>query len=100
MSRPKKLIDEPLLLAMNSLGYSLFTIAGVMRCHPSTVTNRLKDLGVPATDTRRSFMEDVIDPIPDAQKEWILDQLSDTVTIKDYVRNLITQDYSKRNQIP
>lgn len=100
MSRPKKLINEPLLIAMNMLGYSLFSISRVMKCHPSTVTNRLRDLGIPAIDTRHSFMEDIIEPMPDVQKEWVLDQLSNKVTIKTYVRDLINKDYQQRNQTP
>ena len=98
--RPKKLVDEQLLIAMNSLGYSLYTIAAAMPCHPSTVTNRLQELGIPATDTRHSFMELVIDPTSDDVKEWVLNQLTQTKNIKDFVRELILDKYSQRNQTP
>lgn len=98
--RPKKLVDEQLLIAMNSLGYSLYTIAAAMPCHPSTVTNRLQELGIPATDTRHSFMELVIDPTSDDVKEWVLNQLTQTKNIKDFVRELILDKYNQRNQTP
>lgn len=98
--RPKKLVDEQLLIAMNSLGYSLYTIAAAMPCHPSTVTNRLQELGIPATDTRHSFMELVIDPTSDGVKEWVLNQLTQTKNIKDFVRELILDKYNQRNQTP
>ena len=98
--RPKKLVDEQLLIAMNGLGYSLYTIAAAMSCHPSTVTNRLQELGIPAMDTRHSFMELVIDPTSDEVKEWVLNQLTQTKNIKDFVRELILDKYNQRNQTP
>ena len=98
--RPKKLVDEQLLIAMNSLGYSLYTIAAAMPCHPSTVTNRLQELGIPAMDTRHSFMELVFEPTPDHLKDWVLGQLGPSKSIKDFVRDLIVDKYNNRNQTP
>lgn len=98
--RPKKALDEEMLKAMNSLGYSMYTIAAQLKCHPSTVTHRLQDLNIPATDTRHSFMELVFEPTPDHLKDWVLEHLGPNKSIKDFVRDLIVDKYNNRNQTP
>ena len=94
--RTKKTIPDSDLVRLNSLGFSLATIGSSLGCHPTTVTLRLKDLGVSPADTRRTFMEDVLMKLPPAQLEWIEDQLGPHYSIKDYVRSLITNAYLKQ----
>ena len=99
MARPrrtKKTIPDSDLVRLNSLGFSLATIGSSLGCHPTTVTLRLKDLGVVPADTRRTFMEDVLMKMPPAQLEWVETQLGPHYSIKDYVRSLITNAYLKQ----
>ena len=94
----KKKLDEFELLRLNSLGYSLRSIAKLFSCHPTTVTLRLQSLGVAPSDTRRTFMEDVLLNLPDNQVAWVENQLGPHTTIKEFVRNLITQSYIQTSQ--
>lgn len=91
--RTKKTIPDSDLIRLNSLGFSLQTIGSTLGCHPTTVTLRLKDIGVSPADTRRTFMEDVLMKMPIAQLEWVENQLGPHYSIKDFVRNLITNAY-------
>lgn len=91
--RTKKTIPDSDLIRLNSLGFSLATIGSSLGCHPTTVTLRLKDMGVSPADTRRTFMEDVLMKMPIAQLEWVEHQLGPHHSIKDYVRTLITNAY-------
>lgn len=84
------------IVRLNSVGLSLATIAKVLRCHPSTVTTRLNDIGIQAADTRRAFMEDVFTSLTPEQQEWLADQLSAEHTIKTFVKELIVDAYKKR----
>lgn len=90
----RKATDEQ-LLTLNNLGLSLQTIADTVGCHPTTVTQRLKSLGVPVADTRRSFMEDIYNTLNENQRAFVVDQLGSTTTIKEYVRKLILDSYLK-----
>jgi hypothetical protein len=94
--RTKKTIPDSDLVRLNSLGFSLATIGSSLGCHPTTVTLRLKDIGVTPADTRRTFMEDVLMKMPPAQLEWVETQLGPHHSIKDYVRSLITNAYLKQ----
>lgn len=96
-------VDEAILLKMNSLGYSLSTIAKTFNCHPSTVTNRLIDLGIPASDTRRTFGEDILKRLSEDQIEWLYSQLSNHHNIKDFLTSLLIKEYTtqrKNNAAP
>lgn len=89
----KRKVDDADLVRLNSLGYSLQTIAGKLDCHITTVTLRLRGLGIPPADTRRTFMEDIVTALPHQQVEWLEKQLGPHTSIKDYVKNLITLAY-------
>ena len=100
--RTKKTIPDSDLIRLNSLGFSLATIGASLGCHPTTVTLRLKDLGVAPADTRRTFMEDILMKMPIGQLEWVERQLGPHHSVKDFVRTLITKaylDYKNGNQI-
>lgn len=98
VNRPTRKITDDELLRLNSLGFSLATIAEMHKLHPSTITQRLRSLGVKATDTRRSFMEDILDTFPKIQRDWLAEQLGPHHSVKDYVRNLLIKDYVSKNQ--
>lgn len=93
----RKATDEDLIV-LNSLGLSLATIAKQLGCHHTTVTQRLKALGIEPADTRRSFMEDIVKRLPIDQMEWLAGQLGPQTSVKDFVFNLVTQEYSRQNQ--
>jgi hypothetical protein len=86
------------IIRLNSLGLSLRTIGKVVGCHPTTVTQRLKELKIDPADTRRAFMEDIIKSMSEEQCEWLADQLGPHVSIKDYIRNLLVKDFVTAQQ--
>lgn len=91
-NRPNRKASDEDLLDLNSLGYSLQTIGDRLSIHPSTATQRLKGLGVSPADTRRTFMEDILNTMPAVQVERLSQKLSAGYTIKDHVRALIIKD--------
>ena len=85
------------IIRLNSVGLSLATIAKLLGCHPTTVTLRLKSLGVEPSDTRRTFMEDVFVQLDTDQQEWLADLLeTKNISIKTYVRRLLVEAHKKR----
>lgn len=80
------------IIRLNSLGFSLATIGGKLDCHPTTITLRLKSLGIEPADTRRTFMEDVLSPLSQKQLDTLAAKLGPHHSIKDYVRNLVAKD--------
>lgn len=94
---PNRKASDADVLRLNSVGLSLRTIAKLINCHPTTVTLRLKTLGVEPADTRRTFMEDVFVKLDGNEQEWLADYLRDNnISIKTFVRRLLKQAY--RNQ--
>lgn len=85
------------IIKLNSVGLSLATIAKILGCHPTTVTQRLKSLGIEPADTRRTFMEDIFRELDEDTQEWVASQVSPSVTIKDFVRNLIVKAHKESN---
>jgi hypothetical protein len=81
------------IVRLNSLGLSLSTIAAQLGCHTTTITNRLAKLNIPPADTRRAFMEDIIDDLSSEQTVWLSNQLGPRLSIKDYIKNLITKEF-------
>jgi hypothetical protein len=89
------------ILRLNSVGFSLGTIAAIIDCHPSSITLRLKSLGVAPTDTRHAFMESIYNTLPTDFQEEIADILAEhdpskPRAVKDYVRELIINDIKRR----
>lgn len=83
------------IIRLNSVGLSLATIARALDVHPTTVTLRLRALKIPPADTRRSFMEDVFLSLHPAEQEWLADQLSASLSIKDFVKRLIQEKHAQ-----
>lgn len=81
------------IIRLNSVGMSLRGIARMLGCNPSTITLRLKSLGVPPADTRRAFMEDIFIELTTIQQDWIADQLGPHLSIKDFVHNLLVEKF-------
>ena len=85
------------IIRMNSVGLSQSTIATALGCHPTTVTQRLKFNNVTPANTRRGFMEDIIMSLGADCNEWLADQVSPNLTIKDYIVSLIKEKYDECN---
>lgn len=96
--RSNRKADDEDIIRLNSVGLSLATIANLLGCHPTTITLRLKSLGVEPADTRRAFMEDIFRTLSGPNQEWLADQLGPHLTIKEYVKQLIVKAYHERNQ--
>lgn len=96
VNRANRKATDTDIIRLNSVGLSLATIARVLGCHPSTVTIRLNSLKVEPADTRRSFMEDVFTKLTLEQQEWLADQLSAKVSIKDFIKYLIEDAFYRR----
>lgn len=96
--RANRKANDADIIRLNSVGLSLATIARVLGCHPTTITQRLKSLGIPPADTRRSFMEDVFLTLNTDQQEWLANQLNSELSVKGFVRDLIVQAYNQHNE--
>lgn len=94
-TRSTRKVSDQDLIRLNSLGYSLSTIAQRLGCHPTTVTLRLQALGIAPADTRHAFMEDVLDRLGDAQVAWLESILGPHHSVKDFVTSLILKEYLK-----
>lgn len=92
----RKVNDED-IVQLNSVGLSLGTIANLLDCHPTTITLRLKALGVEPADTRRSFMEDIYMSLPPNQQRWLVGQLGPHVSIKDFIKNMLVEKFISSN---
>ncbi len=92
----RKASDED-IISLNSLGLSLTTIAKQLNCHPTTVTLRLKALGIEPADTRRSFMEHIYQSLTSAQQNWLVKQLGPHFSISDFLKNLLVEKYIASN---
>lgn len=84
------------IVGLNGVGISLNGIGIREGIHHTTVTSRLKALGIPPADTRRAFMEEIFDNLSSAQQEWLIEQVSAGQNIKDLVRGLIIKEFISR----
>lgn len=86
------------LIRLNSVGLSLATVAKLLGCHHTTVTQRLKALGIEPADTRRAFMEDVLKKMTSQQQDWLADQLGPHLSVKDFVLNVLVKEHLRQSQ--
>lgn len=90
--RRRSRIDDRLIIALNSVGLSLSTIAEALDCHPTTVTLRLQQQGLEPNDTRHAFMEDIFTALSPEHQIWLVEQMRHQRNIQDYLRQLIEQE--------
>jgi hypothetical protein len=88
--------DDLKIVELNNVGLSLNGIAQRLDVHPTTITHRLRSLGVSPIDTRRAFMEDVYEALSPAQQEWLVGQLAPGYSIKDFLRSILINEYIRR----
>lgn len=99
MSNVKKELraDDTQIKKLNHLGLSLRDIGREVGCHAVTVSVRLKEMEVPVSDTRKSFMGDVYGALSPEVKEWLADGLYNKgMHIKDFVVALLNEAYNNR----
>jgi predicted transcriptional regulator len=94
-ARRNRKISDDQVLRLNNLGMSLTTIADILGCHPTAVTARLKRLNVAASDTRRSFMEQIYSDLTEAEQNWVAEQVGLDSNIKTFITNLIQRAYKE-----
>jgi ABC-type uncharacterized transport system ATPase subunit len=97
MTSGKKKVSDSDIIGLNSVGISLGGIGKRLDCHHTTVTGRLKILGIEPADTRRSFMEDIYDGLTSNQQVWVINQLGGGRSIKDFVKSLIVKEFISKN---
>lgn len=86
---------EEQIVRLNSVGLSLSTISNILNCHPSTITNRMKAMGVAPMDSRRAFMEDILMTLPEEEQAWLVQLMADNNTnVKDYITLLLRNQYA------
>lgn len=96
-NRPTRKGEDVDIVRLNALGLSLKTIGNAFGMHPTSVSQRLRSLGIKPADTRRAFAEDIVLGLSDDQAVWLADQLGPGHTLQDFLRNLIIEAYvSKR----
>ena len=98
--RPTRVASDADIIRLNRAGISLAAIAARYGCHPTSITLRLKALGIPPTDTRRAFMENVFAALEPEVQEWLLDQLTDEFTMKDFTTEMIKYIHSIHQGTP
>lgn len=92
-NRPNRKASDEDIIKLNSIGLSLGTIAKMLNVHPTTITLRLKSLGVEPADTRRAFMEDIAMDMTEDQLEWLVGQVGPAYPIKTFIKNLILEKF-------
>ena len=95
--RSNRKANDDDIIRLNSVGLSLSTIAEILGCHHTTITQRLRSLGIPPADTRRAFMEDIIGKLTTQQVDWLADELGPHLSVKDFVTNLLVEEYIRKN---
>lgn len=91
--RPNRKASDEDLIRLNSVGLSLATIGKQLGCHPTTITLRLKELGVEPADTRRAFMEEIFNSMSLSQQVWLTDQLGPHLSIRDFIKNMLAEQF-------
>jgi hypothetical protein len=94
----RKATDEE-IVSLNSLGLSLRTIAQMLHMHWTTVGKRLTDLSVPLADTRRAFMDNVVDRLTSDEQQWLVDKLGPAFSIQDLFVSLIKEGFLESRSI-
>ena len=101
LRRNRKASDRD-IVRLNNLGLSLAAIGKRLNCHPTSITLRLKSLKIDSTDTRHSFMEDILNNLPTAHQDILADLLetNNDISIKTYISDLIAADLKSREVPP
>lgn len=97
MSGYKRKADDNEIVQLNNIGLSLSGIAKRLGVHHTTITYRLRVLGIEPADTRRAFMEDIFETLSPAQQTWLMNQLGPGYSVKDFIRSLLIKEFMKNS---
>lgn len=89
-----KLRDEG-IRQLNAVGLSQSLIARKYRCTPTTVSLRLKHMGIESVDGRKAFMDEVFPKIPLSVREFIGSQVNSGKTIQQVVIEALETSYER-----
>lgn len=92
--RTNRKADDADIIRLNACGFSLSTIGGMLKIHPTSVTERLRSLKIKPADTRRSFMEDVFLGLTTPQQEWLSNQLNQNLPVREFFIELVKEKYA------
>ena len=93
----KRKADDNEIVDLNNVGLSLSGIAERLDVHHTTITYRLRALGIAPADTRRAFMEDIFDSLSLQQQQWLIKQLAPGYSVKDFIRSLLIKEFMSRH---
>lgn len=92
----KRKADDNQIIELNNVGLSLTDIAQRLDVHHTTITYRLRALGIPPADTRRAFMKEIFESLSEQQQTWLMGQLVAGYSAKDFIRTLLVKEFIKR----
>jgi hypothetical protein len=93
--------DGTEILKLNLVGLGLQAIGEIVGCHEATVSVKLKEMGVAPNDTRRNFMGEVYNCLPEEVQEWLADTLYTSKTpVKDFVIKLLIEQHRVAPAVP
>lgn len=95
-SNYKRKADDNQIIQLNNIGLSLCGIAKRLNVHHTTITYRLRALGIAPADTRRAFMEDIFEALSSSQQAWLVEQLGPGYSVKDFIRSLLIKEFVNR----
>ena len=93
----RKASDED-ITTLNNMGLSVTGIAKMFNMHPTSVSARLKRLGIPVVNSRYAFMDGILQTLTEAELAWLSTKVSRTTPIHGYIRDLIITQYKKDTQ--
>lgn len=96
-SNYKRKADDNQIVELNNIGLSLCGIAKRLDVHHTTITYRLRALGIAPADTRRAFMEDIFETLSIPQQTWLVEQLGAGYSVKDFIRSLLIKEFINRS---
>lgn len=83
------------IIRLNNVGVSLGTIGTLLDVHPTTVSNRLKVLGIEPTYSSHAFMEDILSNLNNEVNDWLLTKVTTNEPIKAFITKLIEDRYNE-----
>jgi beta-lactamase class A len=92
-------VQTEVLMKLNDLGLSLKRIGELTGYHWTTVKERLEEAGIPRTDTRRSFMDEIYGKLTPQQREWLSEEINLGQPIASFLRMLIIEKYNSRKRV-
>ena len=90
----RKASDEQ-IIRLNNLGLSLVSMGNQLGCHPSTITQRMRQLGISLTDGRKNIIDYIYENLTEDTKQRLETYLlKHEVYLRDFLIILLEEaDY-------